>query len=105
LSFSKNFFNDRVEVEVNGSVQNNSSSDEEEQTSNLAGEFNVDYKVNKDGSLVARVYNESNTQSAANLNNSPYTQGVGLQYRKEFDTWGQFFKQLFSSGNKEKNKE
>lgn len=104
LSFSKNFFNDRVEVEVNGSVQNNSSSDEEEQTSNLAGEFNVDYKVNKDGSLVARVYNESNTQSAANLNNSPYTQGVGLQYRKEFDTWGQFFKQLFSSGNKE-NKE
>ena len=61
LSFSKNFFNDRVEVEVNGSVQSNSSSDEEEQTSNLAGEFNVDYKVNKDGSLVARVYNESNT--------------------------------------------
>ena len=104
LSFSKNFFNDRLEVEVNGSVQNNSSSAEEEQTTNLAGEFNVDYKVNKDGSLVARVYNESNTQSAANLNNSPYTQGVGIQYRKEFDTWGQFFRQLFRRNEKEENK-
>lgn len=97
LSFSTNLFDDRVKVEVNGSVQGNSDAQSEEQTNNLAGEFNVEYKVNRDGSLRARVYNESNSQSAAKLNQSPYTQGVGLQYRKEFDTWGQFFRQLFTS--------
>ena len=44
-------------------------------------------------------------QSAANLNNSPYTQGVGIQYRKEVDTWGQFFRQLFTSNGGEKESE
>lgn len=102
ISVSRELLHDKLLVELNGSVQGASSSSS---TSNLAGEFNVEYKINKDGSLKARFYNESNNYSAANLNQSPYTQGVGLFYRKEFDTWGQFFRGFFSSSKKNKLKD
>jgi hypothetical protein len=72
LSVSTDLFNDRVSVELNGSRQGATTANQN--TSNLAGEFNVEYKMNKDGSLKARVFNESNSYSAANLNQSPYTQ-------------------------------
>lgn len=98
ISVSRELLHDKLLVELNGSVQGASG---DNNTSNLAGEFNVEYKINKDGSLKARFYNESNNYSAANLNQSPYTQGVGLFYRKEFDTWGQFFKGIFSFKRKQ----
>lgn len=89
VSISTGFLDDRLQVELNGSVQgDNPSSDK---SNNVAGEFNVEYKISKDGSLKARVYNENNSYSAANLNQSPYTQGAAIFYRKEFNTWREFF--------------
>ncbi|GAB5538977.1 MAG: translocation/assembly module TamB domain-containing protein [Salibacteraceae bacterium] len=99
VSVSTELFNNRVKVEVNGTVQG-TAENQEEATNNVAGEFNVEYKINEDGSLRARVFNESNQQSAANLNQAPYTQGIGIFYRKEFDTWGEFFKGLFGKNKK-----
>lgn len=96
VSVSRELFNNRVKVEVNGTVQG-TTENQEEQANNVAGEFNVEYKINKDGSLRARVFNESNQQSAANLNQAPYTQGVGIFYRKEFNTWGEFFRGFFGA--------
>ncbi len=100
LSFSTEI-GERWSVEVNGTLQGAANQNE---TGDVAGEFNVEYKINKDGSLKGRVYNESNNYSSANLNQSPYTQGVGLFYRKEFDTWPQFFKGLFGKGKPNESK-
>ncbi len=90
LNLSTELLNDRVFVQVNGSVQGDNGASQS--TSNVAGEFNVEYKINKDGSLRARAFNESNNNNAIYLNQSPYTQGLGLFYRKEFNTLGDLFK-------------
>lgn len=95
VNLSTELFNDRVLVEVNGSVQGDRGDAEE--ANNVAGEFNVEYRINK--SLRARVYNEANNYNPTNINQSPYTQGVGLFYRREFDRFlSDFFK-----GNKERS--
>ena len=88
VNLSTELFNDKVLVEVNGSVQGNNGSSQD--ANNVAGEFNIEYRINK--SLRARVYNEANNYNPTNLNQSPYTQGVGVFYRREFDS---FLKDFF----------
>ena len=95
VEISTELFNERVLVEVNGSVQGQDGTSTDGR--NVAGEFNVEYKINEEGTFRARVYNEANNYNPVNLNQSPYTQGVGLFYRKEFGKIGD----LFRSKNKE----
>lgn len=90
VEISTELFNERVLVEVNGSVQGQDGTSSDER--NVAGEFNVEYKINEEGTFRARVFNEANNYNPVNLNQSPYTQGVGLFYRKEFGRIGDFFK-------------
>jgi len=90
VALSTELLNDRVFVQVNGSVQGDNGANQS--TSNVAGEFNIEYKINKDGSLRARAFNESNNNNATYLNQAPYTQGLGLFLRKEFDSFGDLFK-------------
>ena len=59
------------------------------------GDFNVEYKVSKDGRLRAKVFNKSNDYNLLDANNAPYTQGVGVFYTEEFDTFGEFWRKLF----------
>ena len=56
--------------------------------SGFVGEFTAEYKISKDGRYRVRGFNRSVTNNLLQLN-SPYTQGVGLFYRKEFDTAGE----------------
>ncbi|MDP4687205.1 MAG: translocation/assembly module TamB [Salibacteraceae bacterium] len=93
VAISTELFNDRVLLEVNGSVLGESQTPS--QSNNVAGEFNLEYKFTKEGNLRGRVYNEANNYNPTNLNQSPYTQGVGVFYRKEFDTFGEFFRGIF----------
>ena len=98
LNLSTELLNDRVLVELNGSVQGDEQS--AQTNSNFAGEFNIEYKINRDGSLRARVFNEANNYNPTNLNQSPYTQGLGMFYRREFDTFGGLIKSLFKAKKK-----
>jgi hypothetical protein len=88
VNLSTELFNDRVLVEVNGRVQGNNTSTED--ANEVMGEFNVEYRINE--AMRARVFNEANNYNPANINQSPYTQGVGVFYRKEFDS---FLKDFF----------
>lgn len=98
LNLSTELLNDRVLVELNGSVQGDEQS--AQTNSNFAGEFNIEYKINRDGSLRARVFNEANNYNPTNLNQSPYTQGLGVFYRREFDTFGGLIKGIFKTKKK-----
>ncbi|MEX2596513.1 MAG: translocation/assembly module TamB domain-containing protein [Salibacteraceae bacterium] len=100
VNVSTDILNDRLFLELNGSVQNDNA--RTQQANDLAGEFNIEYKINKDGSLRARVFNEANNYNPTNLNQSPYTQGLGVFYRREFDTFGGLIKSVFSRGSKKK---
>ena len=82
LMFSKRFFNERLSIEGNVGVAS------DQNTRDFVGDFNVEYAVSKDGRLRLKTFNKSNTNSLLNYN-SPYTQGVGVVYREQFDTWRQ----------------
>ncbi len=80
VSVSTELFRNRVAVESNVGVANNSN-----QTSSLIGDFNVEFKISKDGNLRAKAFNKTNNNNLINNLNSQYTQGIGVFYRKEFN--------------------
>jgi isocitrate dehydrogenase len=47
----------------------------------------VEVKANKDGRIRLKAFNRSNNNSLINNINSPYTQGVGIFYRQEFNSF------------------
>ncbi len=57
----------------------------------MVGEFNIEVKVTEDGTVRVRVFNRSN-QYLLVSNDVPYTQGVGLFYRREFENGSELFK-------------
>lgn len=106
LGLYRGFFDDRVTVE--GNVGVNSSEDptaQEQNTSRLVGDVKVEYKITNDGKLRAKVFNESNDNTLVNQQNAKDTQGVGVFYREEFNSWGEFWRKVFKSKDKKKEAE
>ena len=63
--------------------------------SNIVGDVDVSYKITEDGRWVLKAYNHSNVNSWYNYSSydktSPYTQGVGVAYTKEFNKISELF--------------
>jgi hypothetical protein len=89
VNMSTQMFNDRVSIDGNVGTSSNTSTTGN--TSNMVGEFNIEIKVTEDGAVRIKVFNRSN-QYLLVTNDVPYTQGVGLFYRKESDNFGDIFK-------------
>lgn len=83
IALSTQLFNDRVTLDGNVGV-----SDNNQNTSNIVGDFNVEVKASEDGKFRFKAFNKTINNSILNNYNSPYTQGVGVFYREEFDTIG-----------------
>lgn len=97
VGVSKRFFNNRVTVNSSvdvpvGANQNNSA---------VTGDFEVEYAITEDGRLRTKAFNRAieNQYSLQLQQNQNYRQGVGLYYRVDYDTWGEFFRRMF--GKKE----
>lgn len=99
LIVSTQLFNDRVSVETNFGVGGNEQA-QQSTTNNVVGDFNIEYKINEEGTVRTRVFNKSNQYNMANFNNSPYTQGVGVFYRTEFHKFGELVRKLFKRKDK-----
>jgi len=69
--------------------------------SNFIGEFMVEYKLKRDGKLRVRGFNRSNDYDPLQIN-SLYTQGVGLFYQEEYDSFSEVWRKYFK---KSKSKE
>ena len=67
----------------------------------IAGDAEIAILLNKDGTLTAKFFNREN-----NIRNFGeeigYTQGAGLSYNVEFDTFREFLRIIFSGKNKKK---
>ncbi len=87
VSLATELFSSRVSVEGNFGVANSTS-----QTSNIIGDFNVEFKINKDGNLRARAFNKTNSNNLINNLSSQYTQGIGVFYRREFNNFSELLK-------------
>ncbi|MEM1325952.1 MAG: translocation/assembly module TamB domain-containing protein [Bacteroidota bacterium] len=85
LGVSKQFFDDRLSVQVGGNVNVNSQSAlvvEGANFSSIAGDFVLEYKLTPAGNYRLRVFRRENFD-VLNQDNSPQT-GVGLTFTKSF---------------------
>ncbi len=92
VALSTQLFNDRVIIDGNFGVVGDKTSSN---ASNIVGDVNVEVKITEDGRLRVRAFNRSNYNSVYDVNTfddiAPYTQGIGIFYRKEFDNFGELF--------------
>jgi len=93
VALSTQLFNDRLTIDGNFGMTYDRS---EQSASNIVGDVNIGYKLTPDGRWVLKVFNHSNVNSWYNYNNydqiSPYTQGVGIAFVKNFNRLSELFK-------------
>ncbi|MES2808946.1 MAG: translocation/assembly module TamB domain-containing protein, partial [Bacteroidota bacterium] len=105
-SASLKFFNDRLTF--SGSLYNNSTGSNDlfnnqnlfnSNFANLTKDFETSYLIRPDGSLKARYsYRVLNTTTLNTIGQlaPQYVNGLGLVYQRDFDTFGEFFRRLFT---------
>ena len=102
VAMRKQLFDDRLTIETNFGVIIPTSTYAPNST-NIVGDFNIDYKITKDGRLSGQVFNRSNYNTTyyqyTYYKMAPYTQGIGLTYSKSFDTFGDLFKKRTNTLN------
>nr|MBA3899472.1 translocation/assembly module TamB domain-containing protein [Bacteroidota bacterium] len=89
VMLSTQLLNDRVVIDGNfGLPINQQNQVMQNHNQNLVGDFNMEYKVSQDGRFRIRAFNRFNNY-LLNTVNTPYTQGVGLFYRVEFNSFNE----------------
>ena len=94
LALSTQILNDRVTI--NGNIGNNGTQTTTTSNNNIVGDFDLNVKLTNNGKLQFKAYNHSNNNLI--YETSPYTQGVGLSYRENYDSFQELwekFKRLF----------
>lgn len=88
VALSTQVFNDRIRI--NGNVD---MSGKETNASSIVGDFDVDIKLNKSGKIRLKAFTRANDNLRYQV--SPYTQGIGIFYREEFDTFDELMKRYW----------
>ncbi len=104
LALSTQIFNDRVTL--NGNIGNNASQTTSSNNSDIVGDFDLNVKLSKNGKLQFKAFNHSNNNLI--YETSPYTQGIGLSYREDYNNFRELwvkFKELFSKKNKDRKRQ
>jgi hypothetical protein len=52
---------------------------------NIVGDFIIEYKLTEDGRVRLKAFNKSNDNQEIQFRQAPYTQGIGIVFRKDFD--------------------
>lgn len=85
VGVSTQILNNRLIISTDFGVRDNSIYGGDN-VNNIIGDFSAEYKLTKDGRIRLKAFNKSNDyQSTAVLKKAPFTQGVGLVFRKEFE--------------------
>jgi len=98
VALSTQLFNDRLMIDGNVGVGGQNSQTSSQNASNIVGDVNIEYKLRRDGRVRLRAFNRSNNIYTFE-DIAPYTQGIGIFYRKEFNSFGELFQ--FMRKNKE----
>ncbi len=93
VALSTQLFDDRLIINGNFGMTYDK---ENRSANNIVGDVDIKYKLTKDGRWMLKAYNHSNINSWYYYSNydkiSPYTQGVGIVYRKEFNRLADLFR-------------
>lgn len=100
LALGTQIFNDRVSI--NGNIGNNASQRASANNSGLVGDADIKVKLTRNGKLQLKAYNHANNNLI--YETSPYTQGVGISYREDFDTFNELWEKVRSIFKRKKIK-
>lgn len=100
LALSTQLFNDKLSID--GNVGRNTPNTQN--ANNFVGDVNIDYKLTDDGKFRVKAFNRANDINQV-YSSGPYTRGVGVFYREEFNTLGELYKRYLSNIKNRKNKE
>lgn len=104
LAVSTQLLDDRITISANGNmdVGGNKGTAEENKKTNIAGDFDVEVKLNKQGTLKMKAY--SHTDEKILYNSTETIQGVGVSYQESFDTFRELLHKYFGFLTKKKSK-
>lgn len=92
VALSTQLFDNRLTIDGNFGMTYDRS---QQNASSIVGDVDVGYKLTKSGRWVLRAFNHSNSNSWYNYAGydkvSPYTQGIGIAFRKDFDNIAELF--------------
>ena len=89
LALSTQIFNDRIIL--NGNIGNNVNP-ESKNSSQFVGDVDVRVKLTPNGKLQLKAYNHANNDLI--YETAPYTQGVGLSFKEEYNTFGDLLRKI-----------
>lgn len=96
LALSTQLLNDRVTLSANGNMDvgnNKNVTSGSTRSNNIVGDFDVDVKLNKQGTLKLKAY--SHTDEKIIYNATETIQGVGISYQEAFDTFRELLHKYF----------
>ncbi len=99
LALSTKMFNNWVTVSSNVGYGNYQTED----VSNIIGDFDIEVKLNKKGTIRAKAYTHSNNDIY--YETSPTTQGVGISFNEEFNTFRELMQRYWDKLTGKKKKE
>jgi hypothetical protein len=105
VTLNKQLFNNRLVIDGNFGVSNNSNSSRSSSnanSSNLIGDVTLEYKLSQSGKYRVKGFNRSNDNTQVINNGGPFTQGVGIFYREEFESLNELYRRYISKVKKDK---
>lgn len=108
LALTKSFFNDRVEIDVGGNFDFGETANTDPnvegttRSSNIAGDFEIRYKITADGRIQVKVFRKGEYDVFQERNRNKT--GIGIAYKKEFDTVRELVKYNREKRKKRRNK-
>ena len=96
VGIRQQLFNERLSVEVGGSVDVEGERAQDNRASEIAGDVTVEYKLTEDGRLRLKGFRQDRYEGA--LEGQIIETGAGISYVRDFNEW----RELFRSAEKEK---
>ncbi|MDX1943169.1 MAG: translocation/assembly module TamB domain-containing protein, partial [Saprospiraceae bacterium] len=97
VQLRQNFFNDRLSILIGGNVDIGTSVQNAAATGTFVGnDVVIEYVINQDRSLKLKVYQ----RLQPDIGGRRLQVGTGISFRKEFDTFSEFWKSLRGDAKK-----
>lgn len=96
LALSKQLFNNRLSIDGNFGVASNNApntttSTRNNNSGNLIGDVTLEYKLSESGRYRVKGFNRSNDNTEVATSGGPFTQGVGIFYREEYENLNELY--------------
>ncbi|MGM0505248.1 MAG: translocation/assembly module TamB domain-containing protein, partial [Bacteroidota bacterium] len=90
IGVKKQLFNERLTVQVGGTIDVEGEKAEQNTTDNFTSDFTVEYELTKDGRYRLKGFRHNQYEGA--IEGQVIETGIGILYVRDFNQWKEFFK-------------